>query len=472
MNRNLCHLVATLLLLCAAGCQEAPQKASFAESYVQISTENPHYFQLSNGDYYIPIGCNIAAIDSRESMETYMKALHDNGANYARVWLNSALFEIEKVYGEWDETSLSNLDRLFELATLYDIKLKLCIESFRHIREGRNEWDTKASYHTSNGGPFKDMMEYLDTDRGRNEYLRRLNFLKERYGDHPAVFGWELWNEMNAVEHRDSRELYDWNEYMLAKVKEMFPRNLVMQSLGSYDSEWCVEDYKYINALPDNEVSQVHRYIDQGAKFPVCFGPEDLMVSDAVGILYNMGLNKPILLAETGAVKPCHTGPHPMYDKDSVGVVLHDALFAGFFSGAAGPGHLWHWDHYIAKQNVWYQMQRFANAIQGFNPIAENPRPVRCDNDRLRVYALQGSHTALAWCRDIGSNWMTEFEQEIAPQSVVDASIDLTPLIEGRRIKSVEVYDPWQDSWTKLPKKSEIVLPDFQRSTVVRIAYK
>ena len=62
-----------------------------------------------------------------------------------------------------------------------------------------NKWDTKASYHTSNGGPFADADDYITSPRGEEEFLRRVRIFRERYGDHPAVFGWELWNEMNAV---------------------------------------------------------------------------------------------------------------------------------------------------------------------------------------------------------------------------------------------------------------------------------
>ena len=132
---------------------------SFAGSFVQVSRADPHYFQLSDGEPYIPIGCNIAAMRDVAAMEKYIRLLSENGANFGRVWLNSSLFEPQTVYGEENEENLEHVDRLLELASHYGLKIKMCIESFRFIEPGANAWDTKASYHTSNGGPFANMWE-------------------------------------------------------------------------------------------------------------------------------------------------------------------------------------------------------------------------------------------------------------------------------------------------------------------------
>ena len=351
---------------------------SFRRSFVQVSARDPRYFCLSDGQPYIPVGCNIAAMGSVADMEHYLGEMHRHGANFGRVWLNTGLFEIETRYGEVDSAKLVRIDRLLELADRYGIKIKFCIESFRHIRPGVNKWDTKASYHTSNGGPFADADDYITSPRGEEEFLRRVRIFRERYGDHPAVFGWELWNEMNAVETPEEH-LRAWNVRMLSRVKEIFPKNLVMQSLGSLDRESSFPIYEFINRLPSNEVAQVHRYIDEGAELAVCGAPVDSMASDAIAVLRGYGLRKPMLLAESGAVKPVHTGPHPIYKVDTMGSVLHDVLFAPFFSGAAGPGHLWHWDHHIDKQHTWFQMGRFARAVEGVDPLREGFEPVRRD---------------------------------------------------------------------------------------------
>ena len=47
------------------------------------------------------------------------------------------------------------------------------------------------------------------------------------------MFAWELWNEVNAVRGGD---YLAWTEAMLAELHKRFPRNLCVQSLGSFDA--------------------------------------------------------------------------------------------------------------------------------------------------------------------------------------------------------------------------------------------
>lgn len=437
-----------------------------SDAFVQVSEANPSYFCLSDGSPYIPVGCNLAAMDTPEHMEHYMEMLHQNGGNFARVWLNSDFFEIQKEYGKLDSVSVAHVDRLLELASQYGIKVKMCIESFRLIKPGRNKWNTKASYHISNGGPFNDMQEYLSSEKGKEEFLRRLEFFQKRYGSHPAVFGWELWNEMNAVE---ADGVAEWTAEMLDVVHQMFPDNLVMQSLGSLDKESSFLIYEQVNKMAANDVMQVHRYIDEGEPLAICGDAADILASDAISHMQVYGRHAPILLAEGGAVLPVHTGPHTIYKKDSLGTVLHDFLFTPFFCGAAGPGHLWHWDHYIDKMNVWFQIGRFSEAIKGINPLEEDFAPERNDSGQLRVYTLAGKKHIIAWCRDTVSTWKSELRDEIPAETISGVKLDFSDQVGERAIDSVTLYDPWGDSWTEAQREDTVQLPDFKRSIIVKI---
>ena len=99
--------------------------------------------------------------------------------------------------------------------------------------------------------------------------------------------------------------------------KKVFPRNLVMQSLGSYDKNGCRQAYSEVIQMADNEVGQIHRYIDEDAStLPICKGPMDLLAADAISVLRSYNQKKPLLLSETGAVQPKHAGPHEIYDAD------------------------------------------------------------------------------------------------------------------------------------------------------------
>lgn len=455
--------ISCLLLFCSCSTVNRAQ-----DSYVRVSAGNPAYFETSDGRTYIPVGCNIAALGRREQIDHYLDRLASNGCNFGRVWLNSALFEVQTVYGEVNEEHLDNIVHLLDGAKSRGIKIKLCIESFRHIRPGKNKWDTKASYHKSNGGPFENSEDYITSDKGKEEFLKRLSIIKERVGDHPAVFGWELWNEMNAVDCSDIRQ---WNEYMLPKVKEMFGKNLVMQSLGSLDRESSFPIYEFINGLESNEVAQVHRYLDMGADLQICHAPMDSLCEDAVKVLLSYNLRKPVLLAEGGAVKPVHTGPSLLYPLDKDGILLHDVLFAPFFSGAAGPGHSWHWDHYIEKYDKWHVFKGFAAAIEGVDPVKEYFRPEKLNIDDLKWYCLKGKKTDLIWVRDALNTWQNEFEEGHLPRVISGTSVNMETLTGGRKVKEVLCFDPWTESWSEIKAEEKLTLPEFKRSLVIKIKY-
>jgi hypothetical protein len=440
--------------------------ASPATSFVTISSSNPFYFQLSDGQPFIVNGPCIAGATNMETMHLYLKKLSSNGANFARVWLCNQLFEVEKKFGEYDEAQAKKIDQLLEWATKYNLKMKLCLDNTRQIIPDKTAWFNKPQYHVDNGGSFNNVDEYINTEKGRQSYLNRIKFFSNRYGNHPAVFGWELWNEMNGIMCKGLRE---WNDYMLPQVHRLFPRNLVLQSLGSFDMESRRPDYRYINQLQSNDVAQIHRYIDAHATLDVCTSPMDVLSSNAIDELKSYHLHKPMLLAEVGAVLPNHTGPSDLYALDTEGALMHDMLFAPFFAGAAGSGNSWHWDHYIDKNNLWYHFARFGEAVKGIDPIADCFIPTKLYHYRLRVYALVGKKTILAWCRDINNDWQSEFREGKKPEEISNEKIDFSSLIPERSVKKISLYNPWQNKWTTAAKNSIVTLPSFKRSLLIKI---
>ncbi len=470
------------ITLLPVGCHtnQSPNQSS-ALRYIGVSKDNPSYFSFSDGSSYIPVGINMINPSSRthenadsafHEIEQWMKNLSENGGNYIRVWLSESFWDVEGQAGKYNEEKARRIDRFIEMARKYKLRIKLTLEHFRSItlEENSQKWATKFAYHTSHGGPLDSIRQYLTSSAGKKLFLDKIDFYKKRYGSDTLFFGWELWNEMNAMKGPEDSVFFAWNEKMLAEVKSRFPENLVMQSLGSFDRDNVRPVYKKMMALRGNEIAQVHRYLDPGAKMEVCHGPMDIIASSAVEELLSYHLGKPVILAETGAVEPNHAGPSKYYPRDTAGILLHDILFAPFFSGSAGAGMSWHWESYVHKNNLWYHFKRFNEVIKGIDPIQEEFVPSKTENQSVRIYVVKGKKTTLLWLRDKMNNWESELGKGISPQTLHGIQLSPEELGITGIVKIIDVYDPWQDSWTSIESRgSDFTLPDFKRSIVVRI---
>jgi len=397
----LCFLLCTIVNTDSFANRRKPDDIN---SFVQISQQDRRYFQLSNGRPYVPIGLNMIAPrgssekEALATMEQWMRSLSENRGNYIRLWLSHNFFDVEhERSGKYDADKAKRIDAVLEMARRHNIRVKMTIEHFRHFFRKTQRWAAKPIHHVSNGGLAKDIDDFFQGRRSREQFKKKIQWYAERYGSDPIIFAWELWNEMDTVRGKGYME---WTEEMLLELKKRFPKNMVTQSLGSFDNDSKRERYRRVCLMTNNDFANVHRYLDLGASLEVCKGPVDVLTADAIQELQNFTSTKPILLAESGAVEPSHTGPFKLYRKDKAGIILHDVLFAPFFAGAAGTGQNWHWDQYVAANNLWFQFDRFAEAIKGIDPPAEAFEPMRLDHLRLRIYALRGRHTLNASCRD------------------------------------------------------------------------
>lgn len=478
-------LSCSLFVCCLAGV--APEQVT-DQPYVRVSPRDSRYFELSDGRPYIPIGLNMIAPpggDEKEAlaqMEQWMHKLSENGGNFIRLWLSNPFFDVEHAKsGVYDSAKAERIRAVLAMACKYDIRVKMTLEHFRHLGDGRQSWAGKSIHHVSNGGPAKDIVDFFASPAAREQFQTKIEWYAKQFGDDPVVFAWELWNEFNAVQKLGTAEMWqedsglarDWTQTMLAALHERFAKNLATQSQGSFDHERKVELYRSLCSIPGNDIAQVHRYLDLGARLDVCHGPVDVLTADAVTVLLGFNSGKPVLLAESGAVEPSHSGPFKLYDRDKAGIILHDVLFAPFFAGAAGPGHCWHWDRYVAKNDLWYHFGRFAEAVKDLDPPAERFRPLRIEHPRLRIYALAGRHVLLAWCRDTQNTWKTELAEGRRPERLTGQSVNLPAQGVPKGPSRIRIYDPWTNAWSEGKiDDGKLSLPPFGRSIVLRVEWE
>ncbi|HEX7494707.1 MAG TPA: hypothetical protein VF346_10840 [Bacteroidales bacterium] len=452
------------------------KKTAIEENYIRISKEYPRYFEQNDGKTWIPVMINFIMPNGDETavfntVESYFKKFSENGGNAVRIWISSPFLEIEdQEEGHYDPVKFHRINRLLEIAKKYRLKIKFTLQHIRSISPEstqKNSWSNSTVLSADNGGSFHDIKEFVTTSKGKKVYLDRVKAIAERYRDNNQIFSWELWNEMDAV---DENEWYPFTAELLDSVKSLFPNHLVVQTLGSMHSKDAEERYEKLFKLNRNEYITLHRYLDPGTawnQYDLVKNPIDKIAGNAVQFAYRDSLIKPILMNEIGAVEANHSGPSKLYDTDSLGVLLHDMVFTPFFCGAAGCGSVWHWDVYVNKQYLWYQYQRFNNAIKGLDPIKEKFHPFYLQKDSVRMYGLRGLKNTVIWCRDTRNNWKTEIEDGKKPEIKKSFLLETDEISKSDFVEA-KVYNPWQDKWTVLPlKNNRIEMPPFLRSTIL-----
>jgi len=426
---------------------------------MKVSSGNPRYFE-SAGRPFVPIGVNLCYCREADPTAGYLKWLDRfaaNGGNYLRLWCGNAFWDVMPRFNEIDATVTARLRWMADECAMRRIRIKLTLEQFRGFGETQQPVFRKEIY-----APYaKTMTDWFTNDVCQAAFRRKIDAIADAVGAHPAVAVIEIWNEIMADWGRIQTR---WQTETLAYLRTKFPEKLVVANLGSFSESDSATVYDRICARADNDFLQVHRYYDPGAAMSVCYGPIDVLCADAIRELRDRRIDKPALLAETGAVKPNHTGHSELYAKDPEGVLMHDMVFAPFFAGAAGCGQMWHWDaRYVDGNGLWWHYGRFAEAIRGLDPIAEDFKPFRIESKAYRAYGLRGKKTTVVWVRDKRTDALAEVRDGQTAETRVGWKIPL------RANGPVDCYLPWEDRHvTAQTEESKICLPPFRRSAVLR----
>jgi hypothetical protein len=255
---------------------------------------------------------------------------------------------------------------------------------------------------------------------------------------------------------------------MIMEMRKRFPGKWALQSngSGSFTTNWA---YQWLAKLEGNDIIQAHRYLDPAPEQkPVVRGPLDVNMADAVRVVDELcQRQKPVLLAEGGAVSANFVAPFPHYPQDKRGGILHDVLFAGFFAGGCGPGQAWHWDHYVAPNNLWWHYRIFSRMLEGIDPAAEAFVPHLHESDFARIYELRGKRTRLFWLRDTNYDWKAGIVEDQDPPVHPELPWEPPVSCEGEW----STLDPWKPEakWRHADAKDgAVTLSAWKMSVLVR----
>ena len=233
-------------------------------AFVQRPLPGDSYFRLDDGTPVLLLGQNLAwgRQDNPAAYLEELDRLAAAGANCVRLWLAPWWLPIEgygdglqRGPGRYDQRACALLDAIFARCEKRGIFVILCLEQHGNLRSGGEvgHWP-RHPYNRRNGGPCVGPDDFFSGAEARRLFERKLRYLIGRYGAHPALLAWELFNEVEHVRfatgtladnmpavlgwHREMarylRAHDPWQHLVLTSADESLQRELILN--GAIDA--------------------------------------------------------------------------------------------------------------------------------------------------------------------------------------------------------------------------------------------
>ncbi|MGA2172679.1 MAG: DUF5060 domain-containing protein [Sedimentisphaerales bacterium] len=334
-------------------CQDSSKKG-----FIRVDPENPAFLKYDNGDTRLNIGQNIAWNNGSipgggiSGWDYFLKKLHNAGANWVRLW--SCTYGAD--YGvalEWRsgfggktyfqgagkpslQTSL-RLDRYVEIAEQNGVAIQLALQHHGQFSTTTNpDWNDNP-YNVNAGGWLSNPALYFTDPCAIKLTKNKYRYIIARWGYSPAIFAWELFNEVQFTDGWSSNQasVVSWHNTMASYIRSIdyFKHSVTTSSHGSgFENIWN---------LPDINLVEVHYYGNDTIR---TFEQTALSLAD---------YNKPVIMAEfgLGGNPEGSTQPEPYATQLKEGLEMHNGIWSAFF--AKSSAHLWWWDNYIDPCNLY-----------------------------------------------------------------------------------------------------------------------
>jgi mannan endo-1,4-beta-mannosidase len=366
-----------------------------------IETRKGHpYFVTEHGHAWTPIGHNdaitwpeLAGLFRRrdlEGVERHLRGLKAAGVTCIRLMLEYCQTEhryIERPAGVFPPNMVRLWDDLFALCERVGIYVLLTPFDtfFTWIR-----WKHHP-YNRRNGGPCSDRSALLACPGTREAIKARLEFATRRWGGSPALFAWDIWNEMHPA-HAGGRveplvefidEVAPWLKALEMRLHGR--RHLLTVSVFGPELVASPALNAPIFRHPELDFANIHLYERGTIDKPRNTVAPALATGRLMGAaLREIEDQRPLFDSEHGPI-------HAFMDKKIVlSEPFDDEYFrhmqwAHFASGGAGGGMRWpnRHPHVLTKG-----MRQAQGALVRFLPLIDWTRfKRRCWNDRLQLGA-------------------------------------------------------------------------------------
>ena len=396
----------------------------------RVEPEGKRYFCLSDGTPLFLKGLCACWHGQRgtRDYDDWLGAYQKAGINYIRIWMWPEAFGIE-----WDrrdqlhyrQDNAWRLDYVLAEAERRGVYVMLCLD-YHGIFEvkpdywgGNNFW-TRHPYNATNGGPCHTQNEFFTSQEAKKLYAKRLRYIVARWGAFPNILAWEFFNEIdNEYAYLKHSDVVAWHRDMGRRLRALDPyRHLITSSFtgGSERPD--------LFALAEMDFAQYHSYNE---KYPA------RMQAEKTARFYEK-YGKPFYVSEYGTDwkgwKP-DTDPHFR--------ALHQAIWSGAFTGAAGTAMTWWWEH-IHSGNLYHHWSALSTFLEGTGIGRAGMQPAHFENveGAILPFGVATRDEALLWLLDRACDW-PDGAMETTPASVTGSKVTLAGLDDGAW--SVEWWD-------------------------------
>ncbi|MFW2829392.1 hypothetical protein [Sphingomonas sp. ID0503] len=438
-------------------------------SRVRVCSGQP-YFQTEDGRPWTPIGHNdaitwpeLAPLFRRRDLPTverHLIWLRDHGVTCIRLMLEYCHGEnryLERPVGRFMPNMVRLWDDLFMLLERVGMRVLLTPYDtfFMWIR-----W-RHHPYNRANGGICTSRRSWLTCPETRDAIKNRLAFASDRWGGSPALFAWDLWNEIHPAHGGDDAgaaapfidDLSGW-----LRAREMERRGFAnLQTVSVFGPE-LIRHPALVETIfrhPELDFANTHLY-EKGT----IDDPRDT-VTPALSVARLMrtavreaGCERPVFDSEHGPI-------HSFKDrKRTLPAAFDDEYFrhiqwAHLASGGAGGGMRWPNRHPHVLTPGMRQAQK---ALAGFIPLIDWTRfrrrnlteELRCDDPGVAAVGCGDEKQAVVWLvrtdRTAGDGTLLAYD------AARPARVQIPGLNEGDYVASI--YDTVKGSVVRQVEKA------------------
>jgi len=410
-----------------------PKGGVVSSGFIRRHKTDHRYFVDDSGMTFYPLGANVCwgSWDGRGvfAFDTWLQRYAEQGCNFYRLflspaWCNFSLRSHDSGFYKFDQKNAWKIDHVLELAEKLDMRVMFAIDSFNSISTSKKFYgmfDTSPC-NAKNGGPVEKPIDYFTIPQAQKANYNRLRYLVARYGYSPALFAWELWNEVDGNDAFRTKNgpkiIADWHRDTARDLRKLDPwHHLITTSMG-HD-----KGHDIIESLPEMDLIQIHHY-----------DTPDLAAS--LSELWKQRrekYKKPFFQGEFGCdATGMNAGEH---GADPKGVHIHNGLFASVGGMCAGAPMVWYWDSYVEPNNLYPIYGNFSDWISDFDFIKQEVKPIDAELEYINPKAKRTREEL--WLETKGRSWEpADFNKPLKLKIPRDGTYDskkiLTKLIHGK----------------------------------------